>query len=338
MSQAKGDGRIIALIRRGEIYRNSGCYEAAGTDFRGALAEADRNEKPVLAAVATQALGYALFLEQDYSRADQLLQKALTQVESLESPPKPTSGVERGNPPIRHDLLKEALSLSMEMKDKPRISQTSGRLGKLYETLGLWGQAYEYSEQPIATAGSFAPRSSPSVGMATGTASKRPPRPTGAIAAYRRAVYHIESIRQDIRIRYQDGRSSFRDTLAPIYLGLADMLLLEAAQERVRILRQALLRDAQNNVEAIKRSELTDYFRDPCISALRREISALSSDTAVLYPIILPDRLDLLVDIGGHLIRKTVPVGSKRLETNVFLLSSRIRNLGEVRRDRRACI
>ncbi|MEE9413046.1 MAG: tetratricopeptide repeat protein, partial [Methylococcales bacterium] len=46
-----------------------------------------------------------------------------------------------------------------------------------------------------------------------------------AIQAYRRAVVHIESIRRDIPIFYQDGKSSFKETLAPIYMGLVDLLL-----------------------------------------------------------------------------------------------------------------
>ena len=52
-----------------------------------------------------------------------------------------------------------------------------------------------------------------------------------AIAAYRRAVTHIENIRLDIPVTYEKGRSSFRDTLAPIYLSLADLLLQSSGKQ-----------------------------------------------------------------------------------------------------------
>ncbi|NOT86184.1 MAG: tetratricopeptide repeat protein [Methylococcaceae bacterium] len=51
-----------------------------------------------------------------------------------------------------------------------------------------------------------------------------------AMAAYQRAVDHIEAIRQDIPVEYHDGSSSFRETLEPVYLGLADLLLLGACR------------------------------------------------------------------------------------------------------------
>ena len=42
---------------------------------------------------------------------------------------------------------------------------------------------------------------------------------------YMRAVSRIEAVRQDIPIEYEDGCSSFRATLEPIYLRYADLLL-----------------------------------------------------------------------------------------------------------------
>jgi CHAT domain-containing protein len=60
-------------------------------------------------------------------------------------------------------------------------------------------------------------------------------------------------------------------------------------------------------------SELRDYFRDPCLGALSRGIETLSRDTAVLYPVLLPDRLVLLLEAGGKLIQKVSPVQKDRL-------------------------
>lgn len=139
----------------------------------------------------------------------------------------------------------------------------------------------------------------------------------GATGAYRRAVEHIEAIRQDIPVQYRQGRSTFRDTLAPIYLGLADLLLRQApsADDAGR---QALLLEARDTVERTKASELRDYFGDTCLIARRESVATLGTGTAVLYPVVLPDRLELLMGVGSQLIQRTSKVAAKRFDRLVY--------------------
>jgi hypothetical protein len=71
-----------------------------------------------------------------------------------------------------------------------------------------------------------------------------------AIDAYRRAIYQFQSVRQDILFAYSRGRfSSFKETLAPIYLGLVDLLLQQAATETDAEREQELLREARDTLE-----------------------------------------------------------------------------------------
>lgn len=129
-----------------------------------------------------------------------------------------------------------------------------------------------------------------------------------AVKAYELAVQQIEAIRQDIPVEYSDGRSSFRDTLEPVYQGLADLLLREAAAHSGEE-RQRLFRRARDTVELIKQTELQDYLGERCAveSARPSAGSNLPSRTAVLYPVILPDRLELIVEtsagIESHQVR-----------------------------------
>ncbi len=228
---------------------------------------------------------------------------------------------------LAFDCLTEALSLARAGGTVRQLSLSSGRLGGLYEKTGQYREAMNLTAQALETA-----RSSEAHDLllhwewqlarllrAQGDSER-------AIAACRRAVYHIETIRQDIPITWQDGRSSFRETLSPIYLGLADMLLLSAAKEPEGKNRQSLLREARQAVERIKHSELTDYFRDPCVAALTRGIENLSPSTAVFYPVILPDRLELLLDMDGRLWQKSTAVKQETLDQAVRLLTAQLRN------------
>lgn len=136
-----------------------------------------------------------------------------------------------------------------------------------------------------------------------------------AIAAYQRAIEHIESIRQDIPVEYHNGRSSFRDILEPVYLGLADLLLLEAHNKQGAD-KIALLRRARETVELIKQSELEDFLGGRCAvhSSKSALLEAIEPTTAIIYPILLPERLELLVSSGNDIHQYTQPVTAETLQ------------------------
>jgi CHAT domain-containing protein len=147
-----------------------------------------------------------------------------------------------------------------------------------------------------------------------------------ALAAFRRAVENIESIRQDIPVEYENGRSSFRETLEPVYLSLAD-LLLQQAKGQTGSVRTQSLRQARDTVERIKQSELEDFLGGRCaLRQMKKDIEGIEAHTAVIYPIILPDRLELLVSSGMEIAQFTQPVDSPKLHTAATKLAKALRN------------
>lgn len=139
-----------------------------------------------------------------------------------------------------------------------------------------------------------------------------------ALTGFRHAVATLQAIRHDIPIQYENGESSFRDSFGPVYLEFADLLLRRARADSRQA--PALLREARDVVEQLKASELQDYFRDPCITnfeARQRGIETVAPDTAVIYPIILPDRLELLVTAAGHDSEIAVPISAANLKLAV---------------------
>ena len=152
-----------------------------------------------------------------------------------------------------------------------------------------------------------------------------------ALASYRRAVAELQSVRQDIPVEYRDGRSSYRITFGPVYLEYSDLLLRRASSDPARA--TPLLREARDTIEQLKATELQDYFRDTCVTsfeAQRRSIETVAPGTAVIYPIALSDRLELLVSFGEELRQFTspIPVTSLREEVRRFrqLLEKRTTN------------
>ena len=146
------------------------------------------------------------------------------------------------------------------------------------------------------------------------------------IAAYRRAVYTLQSIRQEFSTGYGAPVSSFRDTVGRVYFELVDLLLQRAASLQDPDQVALHLVEARDTVELFKIAELRDYFRDECVDTALSKITKLdvvSPTAAVIYPILLADRTELLVSLPTGLKRFSLPVTADALtrETRQFRLA-----------------
>ncbi len=88
------------------------------------------------------------------------------------------------------------------------------------------------------------------------------------------------------------------------------MLLQQAADATTE--KQRLLKDAINHIELFKGVELQHHFQDECVTELQEKVAGidkkLQPDTAIFYPILLADRVELLLSLGKKGIRQfTVP-------------------------------
>lgn len=153
----------------------------------------------------------------------------------------------------------------------------------------------------------------------------RPSDRPAALQALRRAVRHIEAVREDIPVNYDaTGRSSFRAGLARVYLELADWLLQDAPASGEAL--AAWLSDSRDTVELARQSELEDFLGDRCLVRSRRTgPPALGEDTAVLYPVVLPERLELLLEVRGRFWRFQQAVSAATLDQTAQTLARRLR-------------
>ena len=148
-----------------------------------------------------------------------------------------------------------------------------------------------------------------------------------SLAAYERAAGQVEQIRQDIPIEYDDGQSSFRTTFEPIYLGLVDGLL-KLADQAPTLQKDILLRRARDALELIKQTELQDYLGDRCVVDAVKGGSAtvILPRTAVLYPVIFADRIEMLVETDQGMARFTTRVPSASVQAAASALSNELRS------------
>jgi CHAT domain-containing protein len=213
-----------------------------------------------------------------------------------------------------YQLLDSALGSAAARNDRLVESYAAGYLGELYATqgraaegLGLTRRAVFAAQQARADESLY--RWSWQSARLLEKAGEREP----ALAAYRRSLASLQAVRQDLMLELRAQRRSWREAAGPLFLEYADLLLRRAPGETVP---QARLLEARNTVEQLKAVELEDYFQDDCVAgqlAKQKDIDAIAPRTAVLYPIVLPDRLEMLVGLAGGIRQMTLPIGAAAL-------------------------
>ncbi|MGH7293155.1 MAG: CHAT domain-containing protein, partial [Myxococcota bacterium] len=141
-----------------------------------------------------------------------------------------------------------------------------------------------------------------------------------AIPSYQQAVLVLSGIRFDMAHGYATGGGSFREAVGPVFYELVDLLLRTAPEPSDAPAHQARLREARETLERLKAAELRDYFRDECVDAMQAKVESLDAaarSALVIYPVVLPDRLELLLTFPSGMRRATVPVRAEVLTSEV---------------------
>lgn len=130
------------------------------------------------------------------------------------------------------------------------------------------------------------------------------------LQAYRAAAITLDELRANGNAPVRFEQSGL------LYFELTSHLLGATRNTGSNSSADTLTREALRNIEKSKESELRDYFHDDCVARFRSSVSLvdhLPGDAAALYPILLSDRIELLLLVGNQIDRVTVPVTRQRV-------------------------
>jgi CHAT domain-containing protein len=217
--------------------------------------------------------------------------------------------------------LQEAVALAEQLEDTRTLSFALGHLGHLYEQEHRLDEALSFTRRAIFSAQSVdAPESLYRWQWQLGRQLAAIGKLDDAIAAYRHATSTLQPIRAAVAIAAVDSSWSNEDPIRPLFFELSDLLLQRAGLTEEAPIAQEYLRTARDAIEAFKAAELRDYFRDDCVDAqLGRvtQLDTLAAGTAVIYPIVFTDRLELLVSLSNGLKRLSIPISATTLTQEV---------------------
>jgi CHAT domain-containing protein/Tfp pilus assembly protein PilF len=218
-------------------------------------------------------------------------------------------------------VLQEAATLAEQQRDKRTLSYALGYLGHLYETEFRMDEALQFTRRALFAAQAVdAPESLYRWQWQLGRQLAATGQLDQAIASYRQATVTLQPIRVELAHASSEGHVADQDTVKPLFFELADLLLQRASLTEDANTVEGYLLSARDAIEAYKTAELRDYFKDDCVDAVRSRLTTfdrLSSDTAVIYPIMFSSRLELLMSLPSGLKRISVPVTAERLTQEI---------------------
>ena len=188
-------------------------------------------------------------------------------------------------------LLKTTISEAQSLKDPRSQSYALGTLGYWYEKHHNYSKAQQATTKALNLAvNSNASDISYQWQWQLGRLLQTQGDIQGAIAVETLAVETLQDIRSDLVATNADIQFSFRESVEPIYRNLVSLLLQKTPS-------QANLIQARETIESLQLAELENYFREACIDAKPKNIDQIDDQAAVIYPIILSDRLAVITSL-----------------------------------------
>ena len=194
-------------------------------------------------------------------------------------------------------LLQQTLKQTEELADQRAESYVLGTLGHYYEQQQQWQIGQQFTEQALnlaqtLNASDIAYQWQWQLGRLLHAQGDN----QSAIAPYTEAVNNLQSVRGSLVAVNPDTQFSFSQSVEPVYRELVGLLLdIDPNQEQ--------LQQAREVIESLQLAELENFFREACLDAKPRQIDEVDVTAAVIYPIILPDRLAVILSLPDGSLR-----------------------------------
>lgn len=339
-ARASEDPRILAAIltAAGNLFTSDKDWDGAMVTYAEAIEHAETAKDSALLADAVLNAQYAAVMSGQYEMFD--FAHALNRIQALSDDHSKAGNLIRLGlvlREIRNDLdekelkkvagdltktARRAFESAFEIAEKlggPRMaSQAQGYLGELYEFEKNHEQAFRATRRALFFAGQG---HNPEILYlwqwqlgrlynAIGDSEK-------AAGAFRASIETLNPIRIEMFQGRRVPTNTFNEIIKPVYLGLAEILIEQAETAADDGTRNKKLGEARDTMELLKTAELEDFFADECSTRMEAKIRSLDrapEHTAIVYPIILPEKPAILLILPDGIICQRLGMDSKTLE------------------------
>jgi CHAT domain-containing protein len=233
-----------------------------------------------------------------------------------------------GNKQDIAQILANSVKQAQAIGNQRGESYGLGILGRLYEQNNQWQEAQDLTQQALLSAeGINASDIAYLWQWQLGRLLKVKGNIQGAIAAYDAAVSTLQSLRSDLVNVNQQVRFNFRDSVEPIYRQSVELLLQESGEGKPD------LDKVRRCIEALQIAELDNFFREACLNnqfvLLDEVVDRDNPDTAIFYPIILNNKLEVILKLPKQPLMHISPQSNCTSQDNCVNLEEVITKMRE---------
>ncbi len=218
-------------------------------------------------------------------------------------------------------LLARSFQEAQQLHNDRAASFAIGELGHLYEQTQQWQEAQQLTQKALNLAKTIqVPELAYQWQWQLGRIFVSKKELQAASGFYAQAVATLQSLRQDLIAIDQDVQFSFREQVEPVYREFVDLLLQGDVS-------QSKLKQARQTIEALQLAELNNFFREACLDTVQKSVDEIDKTAAVIYPIILPDRLEVILSIPNQSLQHyatPIPQAKVEIAINQMVQSMRL--------------
>lgn len=216
-------------------------------------------------------------------------------------------------------LLATTVAQAKQIQDPQAEAYALNQLGHLYEQNQQWQSSETLTQKALKIsqaigAEDLIARTSWQLGRIFRQAGKT----TAAITAYQSAYNALKSLRSDIVAVNPEVQLDFGESIEPIYREFISLLLQTAPTTPAENddASQNNIAQALKVVEALQLAELDNFFREACLETEPVQLDQIDSQAAVIYPIILSDRLEVILSLPHRPLRHyATPLPKEKVES-----------------------
>lgn len=223
-------------------------------------------------------------------------------------------------------ILADSVEIARILSDKRAESYALGTLGNLYEQTQQWANAQNLTSKALVVTQTInAPDISYRWNWQLGRLLKQQGDINGALSAYDTAISELQSLRSDLVATNRDIQFDFKESVEPIYRQSVELLLTSRESNPKPENIEKNLEKARQRIESLQLAELDDFFRQACINAqtvvLDKVVDKDNPTSAIIYPIILPNQLQVIVKIPQQKLKSyKVNIPQQEIESKLAKL------------------
>ena len=223
-------------------------------------------------------------------------------------------------------ILSTAIQQAKTIQDKRALAYALGNLGEVYEQTKQYKEAEQLTQKALNMSNSIrAEDITYQLQWQMGRLYKEQGDINNALESYHAAWQILKSLRSDLVAIDSNVQFSFRESIEPVYRQYVG-LILKSSENNKQEQKQLIV--AREVIESLQLAEIDNFFNSACFNTkvvLDNVIDKNNLKAAIIYPIILPDRLEVIIKLPhSSLISYSTSISKNQVEETIKKLRTDI--------------